>query len=70
MLIITLSRRRPSTEGGIVTHGASKGKKVVTESAKEGDAPNEDDTPKKKEKEKREKNKDRVEFFFSEKKDE
>ena len=70
VLLLILSRRRPSTEGGIVTHGASKGKKVVTESAKEGDSPDEDDTPKKKEKEKREKNKDRVEFFFSEKKDE
>ena len=49
-----------------MTHGAGKGKRVVTESANE-EAPQEE--PKKKEKEKREKNKDKVEFFFSEKKD-
>ncbi len=68
VLLLLLSRRRPAKEGGIVTHGAGKGKRIVTESAKEGETPVEDDTPKKKEK--REKNKDRVEFFFSEKKDE
>lgn len=66
VLIILLSRRRSSGDGGFMTHGAGKGKRVVTESANE-EAPQEE--PKKKEKEKREKNKDKVEFFFSEKKD-
>lgn len=66
IILLLLSRRRSKGEGAIMTHGAGKGKRVVTESANE-EAPQEE--PKKKEKEKREKNKDKVEFFFSEKKD-
>ena len=64
VLIILLSRRRSSGDGGFRTHGAGKGERIVKESANE-EAPQ--DEPKKKEK--REKNKDKVEFFFSEKKD-
>ena len=67
VLLILLSRRRSSGDGGFRTHGAGKGERIVKESASEETLP---DEPKKKEREKREKNKDRVEFFFSEKKDE
>lgn len=66
VLLILLSRRRSSGDGGFRTHGAGKGERIVKESASEETLP---DEPKKKEREKREKNKDKVEFFFSEKKD-